>query len=127
LIVAERTRDPRQALGQRGEAAAERSLIASGFEILERRCRFRVGEIDLVATDGETLVFVEVKARSGTGYGTPAASVTPAKQRRIARVALTFLSRRRWLDRRCRFDVVEIFASEGRVRRVNHIRDAFRL
>jgi len=127
VILAEPSSDPRQRLGQLGEAAAAQLLVEAGFEILDRRCRVRAGEIDLVALDGETLVFVEVKARNGTGYGTPAAAVTPAKQRRLARVALTLLSRRGWLDRRCRFDVVEVFASGGRVRRVNHIRDAFRL
>lgn len=127
MIVAEPARDPRQLLGERGEAAAERSLREAGFRIIERRCRFRIGEIDLVALDGETLVFVEVKARNGTGYGTPAAAVTPAKQRRIARVALVLLSRRSWQERACRFDVVEVFATGGQVRRVHHIRDAFRL
>lgn len=117
--------DPRQALGRRGEAAAEALLDRAGMRILARRFRCRSGEIDLVAADGESVVFVEVKARAGEGYGSPAASVTPAKQRRIARVALVFLQRRGWLSRRCRFDVVEV-RTGGREPRVRHIRDAFR-
>jgi putative endonuclease len=128
LILAEsRPADPRQWLGRLGESAAGESLERAGLRILERRCRTRAGEIDLIAEDGEILVFVEVKTRAGTGYGTPAAAVTKAKQQRMARVALIYLSRRKWLARRCRFDVVEVFTRGRCVERVNHIRDAFRL
>jgi putative endonuclease len=127
LILAEPRKDRRQQLGLRGEAEAERALRRAGLRVLERRCRVRAGEIDLIAEEGEILVFVEVKARAGIGYGTPAAAVTPRKQRRLARVASIYLGRRKWLDRRCRFDVVEVFLEGERVRRVNHIRDAFRM
>ena len=128
VILAEpRPVDPRQALGRLGESAAEEELQRCGMRILERRCRMRAGEIDLIAEDGEILVFIEVKTRAGTGYGTPAAAVTRTKQQRMGRVALIYLSRKKWLERRCRFDVVEVFARGTRVERVNHIRDAFRL
>ena len=93
------------------------------MRVLERRFRLRIGEIDLIAERGELLVFVEVKARRGTTAGRPAEAVTPAKQRRLARVALAYLARRGWLDRPCRFDVVEVFEG-GRMR---HIEDAFRI
>jgi len=97
------------------------------MRILERRFRIRLGEIDLIAEHDGTLVFVEVKARRGTGYGLPAAAVTKAKRERIARVALAYLQRRSWLGRPCRFDVVEVIAGPGTRREVRHIPDAFRL
>lgn len=115
-----------QELGRLGERAAEAALVEAGLKILERRWRERAGEIDLVAEDGAILVFVEVKARRGTGFGTPAEAVTPAKRRRLARLALSYTSRRGWLERRCRFDVVEVFASGSTVERVRHLPDAFR-
>ncbi len=128
MILAEsRPVDPRQQLGRLGESVAAETLERAGMRILERRCRTRAGEIDLIAEDGEILVFVEVKTRAGIGYGRPAEAVTRTKQQRMGRVALIYLSRKKWLERRCRFDVVEVFARESRVERVNHIRDAFRL
>lgn len=117
----------RQQLGRLGEAAAEETLRGLGWTVLARRHRRRMGEIDLVAEDGELLVFVEVKTRCGSGYGEPAAAVTRLKRRRLARVAQDFLWRRGWLERPCRFDVVEVFASGSKIERVHHIVDAFRL
>jgi len=118
--------DPRQRLGRRGEAAAERQLVRLGMRVLARRFRCRQGEIDLVAALDQLLVFVEVKARRGHGFGRPAESVTRRKQRRIARVALVFLQRHRWMERRCRFDVVEVLVDRPEPE-VRHIPDAFRL
>jgi putative endonuclease len=118
--------DPRQTLGRRGEQLAARFLQRAGLRIIERRFRLRCGEIDLIALDRELVVFVEVKTRRGRGYGTPAESVTPTKQRKISRVALIFLSRRGWHERPCRFDVVEIVAA-GKTPEIRHIPDAFRL
>ena len=112
---------PRQEMGREGEEAAERHLEAIGLRILERRWRCRVGEIDLVAEDGELLVFVEVKARGGEGFGRPAESITAAKRRRLTRVARWFLAERNADERRCRFDVVEVVGPE-----VRHLVDAFR-
>ena len=126
MILAEPSRDPRQRLGREGERAAEAVLCAAGMRVLERRYRARLGEIDLIAEQGQWLVFVEVKARSGRGYGMPAEAVTAAKRRRMARVALLYLQRRGWLERPCRFDVVEVVAAAG-VLKVRHLVDAFRL
>jgi len=118
--------DPRQALGRRGERLAERFLERSGLRVIARRFRLRCGEIDLIALDRDLIVFVEVKTRRGDRYGTPGAAVTPAKQRKMGRVALAFLSGRGWHERPCRFDVVEVV--EGRkTAEICHIRDAFRL
>jgi putative endonuclease len=127
VILAERRVDPRQGLGRRGEQAAERALETAGLRILERRWRWRGGEIDLVAEEGELLVFVEVKTRSGEDCGWPAEAVTARKRRRMARTALGYLSRRGWLERPSRFDVVEVVAEPGARPTVRHIRDAFRI
>jgi putative endonuclease len=118
--------DPRQTLGRRGERLAAEFLQRAGLILLERRFRLRCGEIDLIALAGDQIVFVEVKTRSGRGYGHPGESVTPAKRRRMARTALAFLSGRGWQERPCRFDVVEVLDIRGKPR-IRHIPDAFRL
>ena len=102
------TNDPRQALGISGEDLACAELQRRGYAIVERRYRTRLGEIDIIARDGATLVFVEVKARQTDEFGSAAAAVTAWKQRRIARMALDYLSRARVHDCPCRFDVVAI-------------------
>jgi len=119
--------DPRQRLGREGERAAEDHLRRSGLLPAARRFRTRHGEIDLIATQGRLVVFVEVKTRRGPRYGSPAEAVTPLKRRRMALVALAFLQRRRWLDRPSRFDVVEVWMDSNGSERVRHIEDAFRL
>ena len=101
--------------------------MRAGMRVLERRFRLRSGEIDLIAEDGRTVVFVEVKTRRGAGFGRPAEAVTATKRKRMARVALAFLKGRGWLERISRFDVVEVYAEGNVVRRVLHIPDAFRL
>lgn len=127
MILAEPRADPRHGLGRSGEAEAERVLRRSGMTILERRWRLRLGEIDLIAQRGELLVFVEVKTRRRLGFGEPAEAVTRAKRARMARTAMAYLSRRDWLDRPCRFDVVEVFVEADGGLRARHIEDAFRL
>lgn len=82
------------ALGARGEDVAVEFLIDAGLEIVERNWRCRYGELDVVATSGDRIVFVEVKTRSGVGYGSPAESVTFAKQRRIRVLAVHWLNLR---------------------------------
>ena len=100
--------DGRQSLGKVGEELACGELVRRGYAILERRYRSRYGEIDIIAEAGETLVFVEVKARSGDVFGGGGAAVTRQKQQRIVRLAEEFLARRRIVDRPCRFDVVTV-------------------
>jgi putative endonuclease len=127
MILAGPRPDRRQALGRLGEAAAENALREAGLQILERRFRVRIGEIDLIASLGRLLVFVEVKTRTGHTYGTPAEAVTVTKQRRIARVAEVYLARKGWHDRPCRFDVVDVLRESSGALIVRHIPDAFRL
>jgi len=98
----------RQALGVIGEELAAAALAARGYAILERRYRTDRGEIDIVAEDGATLVFVEVRARATGEYGRAADSVTAAKKRKVIGMAGEYLARHKVADRPCRFDVVTI-------------------
>jgi putative endonuclease len=98
----------RIALGKTGEDLACRELERRGYAILERRWRLRGGEIDIIARDGDTVVFVEVKARDGSAFGEGSEAVTVQKQRRIVQLALWYLARHRLVDVPCRFDVVSI-------------------
>jgi putative endonuclease len=110
-------------LGDRGERAAARFLRRRGLRVLLRGYRTRFGEIDLIARDGETLVFVEVKARR---QGVPAEAVTAEKQRRITLAALQFLRKHRLLDVRSRFDIVAIVWPDERGQpQIEHIPNAF--
>src|SRR4026208_1407495 len=102
------THDPRQALGISGEDLACAELQRRGYAIVERRSRTRFGEIDIIAKDGGTLVFVEVKARMTQEFGGAAAAMTGWKQRRIARMAADYPARRKLNDCPCRFAVVAI-------------------
>ena len=101
--------EARQNLGKSGEDLAATELVSRGYAIVDRRYRTTHGEIDIIARDGETLVFVEVRRRSSGEFGTAAESVTPAKQRRVIRMAVAYLSLQGLYDR-CpvRFDVVGI-------------------
>jgi putative endonuclease len=100
--------DNRQSLGQTGEGLACGELQRRGYAILARRYRSRFGEIDIVARSNKTIVFVEVKTRAGDDFGGGAAAVTPWKQRRIAQMAIDYLSRNDLHDQPCRFDVVTV-------------------
>lgn len=100
-----RTPDPRHSFGRYGEDMAAEHLRRKGFEILGRNVRTAFGELDLVALDGDVVVFVEVKARRGAG-GLEA--VDARKQRRLSRLAVAFLARAGWLGRAARFDVVAV-------------------
>ncbi len=99
-------------LGAHGEQIAERHLSAAGFFILERNWRCSAGEIDIVARDGDVLVVCEVKTRSGATFGSPLEAVTPAKARRLRRLALMRLARENaWRPAAIRVDVVGIVDS----------------
>jgi putative endonuclease len=114
----------RKWLGDAGERHAARHLQQAGLRILVRQARTRFGEIDLIALDGDTLVFVEVKSRRDDRPGSPAEAVNDGKQRRLTRAALAWLKRRGLLGRRCRFDVVAV-RWKGKQVEVCHIRHAF--
>ena len=100
--------DARRALGARGEELAARWYAERGYEVVARNWRCRHGEIDIVAARGPVLVVCEVKTRSSDAFGTPAAAVTPAKQRRLRRLALTWLEVHSVRGRQLRFDVAAV-------------------
>ncbi|HOK42196.1 MAG TPA: YraN family protein [Thermoclostridium caenicola] len=114
-------------LGRIGEEAAVRHILSQGMKLLARNYRFgRMGEIDIIAQDGDTLCFIEVKARRGDRYGTPAEAVLPGKRKTIIKVAQAYTARYGIHDMPLRFDVVEIYmAADGKIRSVEHIRGAF--
>jgi putative endonuclease len=119
-------RGSRGDLGRAGETAAARYLEGRGLVILERNLRSRLGEIDLLARDGQTLVFVEVKARRGPAGDPPEAAVDARKRARLSRLAVGYLAARRPDERSCRFDVVGVsFDETGEITGTRHIRNAF--
>jgi putative endonuclease len=114
-----------QKLGRFGEELAARRLAELGLTIVQRNYRCRAGEMDIIAEDGDCLVFVEVRTRRGRTYGTPEESVTPAKQRRLTRVALSYLEEHELYEANWRIDVVAIeIAPDGSVRRHDRIESA---
>ncbi len=94
--------------GKRGEDLAAAYLAETGFRIVERNYRCRFGEIDIVAEEGKTLVFVEVKSRRSAAYGGPLLAVDARKQGKISRVSLHYLAERNACHRPARFDVVAV-------------------
>ena len=116
--------DRRQSLGKLGEELACEELQRRGYAIVDRRFRTRCGELDIVARDGHVLVFVEVKARSGGGFGSPFDAVTWQKRRRLSAMAESYLCHKRLSGVACRFDVVSILQT-GSVHTVELVRGAF--
>jgi putative endonuclease len=118
--------DTRRVTGTRGEDEAARFLTRSGYAILDKNVRTRAGEIDLVAREGNTLVFVEVKTRRDMEGDPPQAAVNTRKQNRLGRLAHGYLKLKRIRQTPCRFDVVSvIFNDEGAVKAIRHIPNAF--
>lgn len=111
--------------GNRGERLAAKTLKAKGYRILARNCRNRWGEIDIIAMDGNTIVFVEVKTRSEHTQGRPEEAVTPTKQRQITRAAAVWLHHHKLDNHRCRFDVVAIVWRTGEAPLIDHFQSAF--
>ena len=114
----------RRIQGKAGEDLAARFLEQNGLKIIERNYRFERGEIDLIAEEGDELVFVEVKARSSAVFGAPEDAVTEEKQEQVHTVADGYLFEHDIDDRACRFDVVAIEFKKDKTE-IRHIRDAF--
>jgi len=113
-------------LCQRGEAAASQFLKQLGYKIVARSDRSKIGEIDLVAVDGRTVVFVEVKTLQSQDHGHPSDRVDTDKQRRLTRLALAYLKRHRLLENPARFDIVAITWPDSRGQpKIEHIQSAF--
>lgn len=119
-------RDSRQNIAKLGEKFAAEHLKTQGYQILAHNYRFQRGEIDLVARDGERIVFVEVKTRRSLKFGLPQAAVTLQKQRQISKIALAYLQAQNLLDAPCRFDVIAIYLSpQCELLRLEQIENAF--
>jgi putative endonuclease len=108
--------------GRIGEEAAARYLAEKGFAVLEKNYFTKGGEIDIIFKDADTVVFAEVKYRTGNKFGTPAEAVTPLKIRRISASAVAWLSENSLADVKCRFDIIEVM---GAYKSINHIKNAF--
>ena len=115
----------KDALGAYGERLAATHLEQAGLTVLERNWRCSEGEIDLIATEGEALVFCEVKTRRGVGYGHPVEAVTVAKQRRLRKLAHRWLAAHDEHAPDLRFDVVGVLVRSSGPALVTHLRAAF--
>ena len=113
------------ALGKRGEQIALEYLSRKGYRIVSRGFRLFRGEIDIVARDGETLVFIEVKTRATTEFGLPEEAVTPPKQAQIRKIARGFLAANSLGEPDCRFDVLAILVPDGVDPVITHYESAF--
>jgi putative endonuclease len=113
-------------LGKNGEEKAVGLLEENGYKILVRNYRTRLGEIDIIAKDKGTIVFIEVKTRNSNKFGLPSEAVSAFKQRQISKAALLYLKENRLLDKPARFDVVSIDCGEDKPR-LDLIKNAFEL
>ncbi|MEX0977975.1 MAG: YraN family protein [Pirellulales bacterium] len=114
------------ALDRRGERAAERFVRRLGYKIVARRERGRLGELDLVAVDGRTVVFIEVKTRRSHDAGHPSEAVGPEKQLKLTRLALAYLKRHDLLEHPARFDVLAVtWPDAARKPKIEHYTNAF--
>lgn len=118
--------EQRQTLGKWGEEQAARFLRSRRIKIVARNLRTPVGEIDIIARQGKTLIFAEVKTRRGTGYGAPQEAVGPTKQRQILRAASWYLNEQGRQDLQPRFDVLAVQVVDKQAQ-IEHITDAFGL
>lgn len=112
--------------GRRGEEEAVKFLSRKGYKILERNYRCTLGEVDIIARDGDILVFAEVKSRRSDAYGDPLESITLEKKRRISLVALHYIQHKKLHGVPARFDVVAIRMGNETVE-LDLIKDAFEL
>jgi putative endonuclease len=113
-------------LGSLGERATEKYLKRKGYKIVARGLRLRGEELDLVAVDGRTVVFVEVKTRRGPRFGHPTEAVDERKQRRITRGALVYLKRHGLLEYKSRFDIVAVtWPDPAKKPTIEHFPNAF--
>lgn len=113
--------------GDEGEALAAKFLSDLGYQILERNYRFDRGEIDIIAKENDTLVFVEVKKRENLEFGEPEYAITKRKISQVSKVALGYFSEKEIGEVETRFDVIAILEYPGEPPIINHYKDAFRL
>jgi len=113
-------------LGKKGEELASRFLKKRGYRIIEKNYSCKMGEMDLIATEKDTLVFIEVKTRTSTLFGPPQLAVNSSKQRQLSKVALNYLKEKKLENVKARFDVVAILLGP-KGEEIELIKDAFDL
>src|SRR4030067_726854 len=113
-------------LCKKGEELALRFLKKKGYRLIEKNYLCKMGEMDIIAKEKDTLVFIEVKTRTSTEFGPPQLAVNPRKQRQLSKVALNYLNEKRLKDVKARFDVVAILLRQ-KGEEIELIRDAFDL
>lgn len=112
----------KDAVGKYGEDLAARHFVGAGLTVLARNWRCEVGEIDIVARDGDVLVIAEVKTRTSTAYGSPAEAVTRQKAAKLRELALMWLREHPWGGGGVRFDVVSVLLPKAGAARLEHLR-----
>ncbi len=115
-----------QKFGEKSENLAVWYLKQNGYKIIEQNYRNRLGEIDIIAREKKTIVFVEVKSRKSIRYGNPKLAVTPKKQRKISMVALYYLKSTQQINAKARFDVVAIISNRDEPQ-IEIVKNAFEL
>lgn len=121
-MMAKTTRD----IGSEGEDFAAAFLRSKGWVILDRNYTYQKSEIDIIASDKGTVVFVEVKLRSNTSYGRPEEYVTPAKEKNIKKAAEAWLFEQNKEEEFVRFDIISVVPRRYDTPEIMHFRDAFR-
>jgi putative endonuclease len=116
--------DRRGAVARLGEDAAAQYLAGAGYTVLDRNYRCAAGEVDVVAREGNVIVFAEVRARSGPTFGTPEDSVTKAKAGKMAACAMTYLAARPARHSSWRVDFIAVDVRAGRVAQIRHLKNA---
>ena len=111
--------------GDRGEDIAADFLSNNNFKIIERNYRYGHGEIDIIAKDGEILVFIEVKTRKNLEFGPPELAITKSKQSQIRKISEAYLIDKNITDMDCRIDVVAILMEKNLPPKITHIENAF--
>ncbi len=118
-------KDHRKILGEKGEKIAEKFLKKNGFKIIEKNYKNKYGEIDIIAMDGDYLVFVEVKTKSCADFSEPETWVDFKKQNQLIKLANFYLSEKDITDVNCRFDVIGITLGKDNKEKIVHIENAF--
>jgi putative endonuclease len=119
-------RREKKELGKKGEEVALRFLKEKGYRIIEKNYVCKMGEMDIIAKEKDTLTFIEVKTRTSTEFGPPQLAITPSKQRQLSKVALSYLNKKQLKDVKARFDVVAILLGK-KGEEIELIKDAFDL
>ncbi len=113
--------------GQTSERLAEQFLVSKGYRIVERNLRTSLGELDLVAEDGDVLVFVEVKGRTTDAFGGARLAVDHRKRQKLIKLASQYLAKRHLSDKACRFDVVLVQGEPTPKGQIEHLQNAFEI